>query len=64
MWDMKHPTCVMLQVEQIMEELSRAWWKLREQPGGLDCIDMLVCFLCSNLYRWLSACAAQAAALA
>ena len=50
--------CMMLQVEQSMEELSHAWRKLQEQPGGIDCIDMLVCPLCSLLCSWLNTCAA------
>ena len=32
----------MMQVEQMMAELSQAWRKLGEQPGGMSCIDMLV----------------------
>ncbi|CAL5226830.1 g9694 [Coccomyxa viridis] len=34
-----HTQCA--KVEQSMEELSHAWRKLQEQPGGIDCIDML-----------------------
>ena len=31
-----------LQVEQLNREIARAWEGLRQQPGGLHCVDMLV----------------------
>ena len=33
---------VWLQVEQLNREVAHAWEGLRQQPGGLHCIDMLV----------------------
>ena len=31
-----------LQVEQLNRDIAHAWEGLRQQPGGLHCIDMLV----------------------
>lgn len=33
---------LLLQVEQLNSEIARAWDVLRQQPGGLHCMDMLV----------------------
>ena len=35
-------TALWLQVEQLNREIARAWEGLRQQPGGLHCVDMLV----------------------
>ena len=33
---------LLLQVEQLNSEIAHAWELLRQQPGGLHCMDMLV----------------------
>ena len=42
-------------------ELGQAWRKLDEQPGGIDCVDMLVCPSCLGYLFRLQGSRAQAA---
>lgn len=53
-WDNHLHICIMMQVELMMEELSQAWRKLGDQPGGMFCIDMLVRPTCCSLMLRLS----------